>query len=144
MAALSITATSIVPVASPSLGNLTAAIYQYGVALAAITAGQVVYSDGAGGIGLFDGDSATAAVHTLMGLAVGPAVAAGQQVAVQIAGQCAFGAILTKGLIYCGSPTAGAIIPSADQTTNGYINVLGYALSTSVMEIKPFNAGVAI
>jgi len=144
MTALSITATAVVPVAVPTLGTAATPVYKYGTALAAITAGQSVYSDGSGGIGLFDADSATAAVRTLMGLAVGPAVAAGQQVAVQVAGQCSLGAILTKGLIYTGTATGGGVGPSADQTTGWYINVLGYALSTSILDIRPYSTGVAI
>lgn len=147
MAALSITATNVVPVASPSLGTMKPAVFVYGIALAAMTAGQVAYEDTSTtppSYGLCDADHATAAVRRPKGIVVGPAVAAGQQVAIQISGQLAMGSILTKGIHYVPGATAGALNPSADQTTSWNIASVGQALSTSVLDINPVNTDVQI
>lgn len=139
MAAITITASNVVPVSTDATNS-----FEYGISNAAITAGQSVYYDPATGLyGLFDADSGTTAVRTLRGMAVSSAPGTGSAVVVQTGGSCAIGAAMTAGLYYIGGATAGAINPSADLTTGWYMNLLGIATSTSVIYFKVTNTGVA-
>jgi hypothetical protein len=141
MADITMTAASIVPVS----GNANN-VFEYGISNAAIAAGQTVYYDPTTGLyGLFDTDSATVAVHTLRGLAVSSAPAAGAAVVVQTAGTCAVGSVLTAGRVYCGGAgTAGGVAANADLASGDYIHSLGIAISTSVLEFKVHNTLVVI
>jgi hypothetical protein len=141
MADLVITASNVVPVSTDATNS-----YVTGITNAAITAGQSVYYDSSTGLyGLFDADSATAAVHTLVGIAVSSAPASGSAVVVQTGGTVALGTVLTKGLLYVGGAgTAGAVAPSADLGSGDYIHLLGLATSTSVLWIKVVNTLTAI
>jgi hypothetical protein len=141
MADIVMTAASIVPVSSNAENT-----FEYGISNAAIAAGQTVYWDPSTGLyGLFDTDSATAAVHTLRGLAVSSAPAAGSAVVVQTGGTCAVGAVLTAGRVYCGGAgTAGGVAANADLASGDYIHSLGIAISTSVLAFKIHNTLVAI
>jgi hypothetical protein len=141
MADITMTAASIVPVS----GNANN-VFEYGISNAAIAAGQTVYYDPTTGLyGLFDTDSATVAVHTLRGLAVSSAPAAGAAVVVQTAGTCAVGSVLTAGRVYCGcAGTAGGVAANADLASGDYIHSLGIAISTSVLEFKVHNTLVVI
>jgi hypothetical protein len=142
MADITMTAASIVPVAANAANNA----YEYGISNAAIAAGQTVYWDPSTGLyGLFDTDSATVAVHTLRGLAVSSAPAAGSAVVIQVAGTVACGSVLTAGRVYCGGAgTAGGVAANADLASGDYIHSLGIAISATVMELKIHNTGVVI
>ena len=115
-----------------------------GTAGATITAGQVVYfDDTTNTFKLADTDSATAAVRSPAGFALNGA-SAGQPLMVQTGGDITLGAVLTAGVAYYLSGTAGGICPVADVTSGDYPVILGMAKSTSVLAIKIVEAGVAI
>lgn len=136
MADLTIIAANVVP------GN--GARLTYGTAGAAITAGQVVYLDTSDNrFKLADCDSATAAARSPAGIAVNGA-AAGQPLAVQTAGELAFGAILAAGVSYYLSPNAGGIAPIADILSGDNTVLLGLAKSTSVLTINVIASGAAL
>ena len=115
-----------------------------GTAGATITAGQVVYfDDTTKTYKLADTDSATAAVRSPIGIALNGA-SSGQPLMVQTGGDITLGAVLTAGVAYYLSGTAGGICPVADVTSGDYPVILGMAKSTSVLAIKIVEAGVAI
>lgn len=139
MAALSITATNVVPVFDSNYRAETKK------ALTALTAGQSAYYDPQqDGFGAFDADSASAYVNRLAGIVIGPGVAAGQPVTVQKAGIVALGAVLTKGQAYIGGATAGAIHPIADVTTGWRIQILGLAISTTQLRLINFDTEITV
>jgi hypothetical protein len=140
MADIVITSANVIPVSSDATNA-----FEYGIANAAINAGQSVYYEPTTGLyGLFDADSATASVHTLRGVAVSTAAATGSAVVVQTAGSVSYGAVLTKAVAYGGGAgTAGSISPAVDQSTGDYIHILGIATTTSVLNLKILNTLVA-
>lgn len=124
---LSVTATSVLPG--------TGAVLQTGTAGEALTAGQAIYQKAADSKWYkADCNSATAEVRVAKAFALVGA-AAGQPVVVQTGGQITVGATLTAGTVYYLSGTAGGIRPAADNTTGDYPQVLGMALSTTVLQI---------
>lgn len=136
MADLSLTAANVVPGSGARITT--------GTAGATITAGQVVYLDAADNrFKLADADSGTAGVRVPFGIAVNGA-AAGQPLSVQTAGNLALGAVLTAGVAYYLSPTAGGIAPVADLLTGDYPTILGIAASTSVLKVDIQPSGVAL
>lgn len=136
MADLTITAASVVPQSGAKI--------DYGTAGATITAGQVLYQDPADlKWKLADNNSGTADVRKAKGLAVNGA-ASGQPVAVVRSGPVAMGAILTAGVAYYLSDTAGGICPVADVGAGEYVSIVGLALSTSVLDVRFQNSGVAL
>jgi hypothetical protein len=135
MADLTITAANVV-----SGGGNT----RQGTAGATLTAGQAVYLDSTDGkYKLADSDSVTAAVRQPVGIALNGA-ASGQPVLVQYDGPVTIGATLTAGLAYYLSKTAGGICPVADIASGGYATIIGIALSTTVLDIKIHQSGVAV
>jgi hypothetical protein len=136
MADLAITAASVLPG--------TGAKIVEGTAGASVTAGQVVYLDSsANSYKLADCNSATAAVRSPAGIAL-HASATGQPLAVATAGPVTIGATLTAGVAYYLSGTPGGIRPVADNTTGDYPVILGIATSTTVLNVKIQEAGVAL
>ena len=138
MAALTIVAATVVPGANPTLIT--------GLAGVAVTAGQVVYLDAATGKYLLaDADSATPAARVPAGVAVNNA-AANQALTVQKGGPITIGATVAPGVPYFLSGTAGGIGPAADLTTGVYSTLLGFGISTSVIQLGPnfIAAGVAV
>jgi hypothetical protein len=136
MADLVITAASVLP----GSGAKTVE----GTAGASVTAGQVVYLDSsANSYKLADCNSATAAVRSPAGIAL-HASATGQPLAVATAGPVTIGATLTAGVAYYLSGTPGGIRPVADNTTGDYPVILGIATSTTVLNVKIQEAGVAL
>ncbi len=134
MADLVITATSVVPAASAKL--------ETGVAGEAITAGQMVYKAAASGkFFKADCDSATAEVRSPVGLAVNGG-AANQPLTIVKKGQVTLGAVLTEGVGYYLSGTAGGICPVADLGSGDYPVFLGFAISPSVLNLDMVEAGV--
>ncbi len=120
MAALTVTAASVVP-------SATATIIQ-GIYGETVTAGQAVYikaSDGRLWLSQADG---TAAEANAVGIAVNGG-SAGQPASYCSAGVINCGATTTK-IHYYASPTAGGIGPIADVTSGYYITRLGYATAT--------------
>jgi hypothetical protein len=136
MADLTITAASVLPG--------TGAKIVEGTAGASVTAGQVVYLDSsANSYKLADCNSATAAVRSPAGIAL-HAASTGQPLAVATAGAVTIGATLTAGVAYYLSGTPGGIRPVADNTTGDYPVILGIATSTTVLNVKIQEAGVAL
>jgi hypothetical protein len=136
MADLAITAASVLPG--------TGAKIVEGTAGASVTAGQVVYLDSsANSYKLADCNSATAAVRSPAGIAL-HAASTGQPLAVATAGAVTIGATLTAGVAYYLSGTPGGIRPVADNTTGDYPVILGIATSTTVLNVKIQEAGVAL
>ncbi len=137
MAALTITASAIVPVTTSA--NYTP---HTSIAAVTITQGQAVYLLTDNSLGLCDANGTTPA-FVLRGVAVTSALA-GQPVVWMSGGDLDFGAILTTGLIYVAGATAGAINPTSDLASGWYTNILGYAISTSRMRLAVTHTGVAI
>lgn len=136
MADLSITAANVVAGGSATTRD--------GLAGATLTAGQVVYLDSATNTyKLADCDSGTAAVRSPAGIALNGA-ASGQPVRVLTSGPVTIGATMTAGLAYYLSPTAGGICPVADVLSGDYPVIIGIATSTTVLDVKIHEAGVAI
>lgn len=116
----------------------------HGIAGASITAGQTVYLDSSDTrYKLYDADSATAAARVCAGIAL-HAASSGQPLAVHTDGPLTIGATLTTGVAYYGSDTAGGICPVADLETGDYPCFLGFAISTTVLDVAIVHAGVAI
>lgn len=126
MADISITPASVLP-------DLTGDI-RTGTAGATIVAGNVVYFDAATSTYKLADANSSAATAAAVGVAVCGA-AAGQKVSVQYSGSITLGAVLTQGLIYVASATAGAMAPSADLASGYYAAILGTATSTSVLKM---------
>lgn len=138
MTALTITAANIVPVTGFSVEN------NY-LAGASITRGQSVYFDTTTSTWKLADSNSTAATAGSggVGIALNDA-AASQPIAVQIGGSLGFGAILTRGKLYCPGATAGSIVPYEDLTTADYVTILGIATSTSNLSMNRWISGVVI
>ncbi|HLW67850.1 MAG TPA: hypothetical protein VKS79_21205 [Gemmataceae bacterium] len=134
MADLVITAANVLP----SGGGIDAE----GIAAVTITAGQSVYQDpNSGQIQLAKGDTAVHAAA--VGVALHAALA-GQPIRYRQSGGLALGAILTAGALYVVSAAnPGGIAPNADMTAGNFVSVLGYASSTSVLQLAPIVTGTA-
>jgi hypothetical protein len=127
MADISITAANVLP--------QNGAVRTSSTAGATVTAGQVVYLEASTQTcKLCDVNSATAEARTPYGLALHGALT-GQPLTVQTAGPVALGTVLTAGVAYYASGTAGGIRPAADNTTGDYPALLGMSTSTSVLNI---------
>ena len=136
MADLSITAANVIADSSARLRT--------GTAGATITAGQIVYLDPTDNrYKLADCDSATAAVRSPAGMALHGALS-GQPLTIAEGGPVALGAILTAGVAYYLSPTAGGVCPVADLSAGDYPTILGIASSTSVLKLRIHEAGAVL
>lgn len=134
MADLTLTASSVAPGANAVIDRR----YNAG---ATITAGQVVYLDASNTWQLADANLSQAAAAA-SGIALHGA-SAGQPLAVQTGGSITLGSVLTVGVVYTLSATAGAIAPVSDGTTGWYVTVLGIAISASVLAMQVQVSGVA-
>lgn len=138
MAALTITAanTTLVTTAENNIGE--------GIAGGTITVGQPVYKDSTDSekIKIADAD-ASAAASTVVGISLHAALA-GQPIKYLRSGRLSFGAILTVAQPYFLGDTAGSIIPFGDLNSGDYTVLLGFAISTSVMQVQIVNSGVAL
>ncbi|MGE0653089.1 MAG: hypothetical protein AB7P12_15270 [Alphaproteobacteria bacterium] len=103
---------------------------------ASVTAGQIGYKDSATKTAkLADNDSATAEIRAVYGMFL-HAAAADQPVTVAKSGAVVdVGAVLTAGVDYYLSGTAGAICPRADVTTGDDPVRIGMALTTSRLQL---------
>jgi hypothetical protein len=136
MADISITATSVVAGGGAKISD--------GVAGVVVTAGQVGYFDASTGTWkLADNDSATAAQRSPGGIFLNGA-AAGQPVKVLTEGPVVIGATLTAGVVYYLSATPGGICPVADLVTGKYPTIIGIARSTTLLDVKLHESGVAL
>jgi hypothetical protein len=130
MATLSITAASVLASAS--------AVKTTGVAGATITAGQVLYKDGADSnkMKLADANGA-AALRVVEGIALHGA-SAGQPITyVTRDPGLTVGATLVVGTSYMlASDTPGGIAPDADAAAGDYVTVLGVAKSTTQLNFQ--------
>jgi len=135
MADISVTATAVV---AGSNAQLVA-----GTAGATITAGQTLYQDASDSnkIKLADanGTSATAAVW---GIAL-HAASSGQPIQGIGGGSLTINSVLTTGVIYVASATAGGIAPAADIASGWRTSVLGVATSATTLALKLHNSDAA-
>ncbi len=117
---------------------------QLGTAGATITAGQALYVDTANGnvLKLADGN-ATSLTATCAGFALHAALT-GQPIDYLSAGAFTVGGTLVAGKFYILSDTAGAITLISDYTTGFIPCMVGYASSTSVLQVNIFPTGVTL
>jgi hypothetical protein len=125
MADISITGTAVTLVGGPT-EDIDAG--------ASVAGGQIVYREASSGDAkLSDNDSATAEVRAIRGMAL-HAAAANQPLKIAKNGaRVNVGAVLTAGIDYYVSGTAGAICPRADVTTGDDPLRVGIAETTSVL-----------
>lgn len=121
------------------------AVKKHGTAGATITAGQVVYYDASAGtwkLAQADGTTAEAGSGGV-GIALHGAASGQPLVVVVEDSNLDPGATLTEGEIYLVSATAGGIMPEADASavTPDYVTLLGVALSTGNLYLKPIYTG---
>ena len=112
----------------------TGAVVRRYIAAAATTAGQSVYLDGSGQANLADADASDTAAA--QGIAVNGADA-GQEVAVQEAGQIDLGASAgaASGVAYVVSGTAGGIAPISDLGSGDYTTVIGVGTGGGIVKM---------
>jgi hypothetical protein len=136
MAALTITAASVVPDATGTFETLTAGV--------ALTAGQSVYRESATGYAkLCDSDSATAEAREYYGTVVNGS-AANQKATIQRGGLLTIGATVAAGTPYFTSATAGGIGPFGDLASGQYPTFIGFGVSATQINISPVRSGVAV
>ncbi len=131
--ALVITVANMIPVAGYGATRLAAAV--------ALTAGQCVYADSTVTPNVWRlGDAnlnqaASGVTGGIVGITLHAALT-GQPATVITTGSLAFGAILTKGLGYVmGAVAAGDIAPETDLASGWWRTELGYATSTTVLQM---------
>lgn len=127
MADLTITPANVVKGSTANVVN--------GVAGTTITAGQTVYEDtgDSNKLKLADANN-TSATAACKGIALHAALA-GQPCAYINGGDLGLGAILTVGIIYVLSATAGGIAPAADLASGWRTTILGVATTTSNLRL---------
>lgn len=135
MANLSITATNVIPASGYS--------YQDGIAGATIAAGETVYLDSATDTFKLADSNGTAAASAVRGIAL-HSVVSGQPIRVVTGGTVAIGAVMTAGVSYYQSATAGKLCPYADLTTNDRVVHVGYAATTGNLVLRIFETGVTL
>lgn len=136
MADIAITAANVVPGVNAKIVG--------GTAGATIVAGKTVYQDPADlKWKLADCDGATAAERAVKGIALNGA-SNGQPLDVLTEGDITLGAVMTAGIAYYLSKTAGGICPVADLTAGAYATLIGISKSTSVLSVKINESGVAL
>lgn len=136
MADLSITAASVTPGSD--------SVSETGYLGETVTAGQPIYKSSSDGLWYkADNNSATAAARTPGGIAMNGG-AVGQPVRVHKSGDLNMGSILTAGVAYYLSDTAGGICPVADLASGEYPCFIGIAKSTSVLKVNITPSGVAL
>jgi hypothetical protein len=134
MADLTITAANVAK-------GTNAAVTSTYLAGASITAGQAVYLDTTTStMKLADADAL--ASSAAFGIALNSA-ATGQPIAVQRSGSITIGATVATGVAYYVSTTAGGICLESDLSTGDFPHFLGFATSTTVIDLNPKACGVA-
>ena len=135
MADLSITASSVIAGTTAKKVN--------GTSGATITAGKVVYLDEADNRYKLADNNGVAAALSPVGIAL-HAASSGQPLTVAFSGPVTIGATLTAGNEYLLSATAGGICPRADVTTGQTVVSIGYATSTTVLNVNIQVTGVTL
>jgi hypothetical protein len=136
MADLVITATNVVPGSNAKTRTRTLGV--------ATTAGQAMYKDAADleKAKLADCDG-VAAARVFDGIALNGG-AAGQPVTLIYEGDVTIGATMTKGAAYYLSPNPGGICPVADVLTGDLPVLLGIAISTTVLRLRPISGDTVL
>lgn len=133
MAALTITATSVLPV------NATGTRYTAGET---ITAGQVCYlhTDNK----LYKADNATSAAKTTFKCIALNGGAVGQPIqGLDAPGNIIdIGATLAIGEVYCIGTTAGSIEPVGDLASTEYVTIIGVATAADRLYLHPYSSGI--
>jgi hypothetical protein len=130
---------------SPTAANVkrvSGSIFQK-TAGAAVVRGDVCYlkaSDGKAYLGQCDGTTEEAEA---LYMALNDA-AADQPVTLQKGGEINLGAILTVGVVYVLSATAGKIAPLADLVSTNKLTIVGTARTTSILRLSPNAPGGAV
>lgn len=129
MAAITITAANVALVSGQPLGDQ--------IAGEAFTAGQAVYQADNGTWLNAQGDGTEIeAGKNNAGVALSTADAVGARVSIAVPGcVVAYGAVLTKGLLYIVGDAAGSIYPASDLGSGDQMTVLGVAISTSQLKL---------
>lgn len=136
MADISVTAGSVVPGSGATFLRATAG--------GSITAGQPVYLDSSDSNKAKAADAnASSATAAAVGIAI-HSCSSGQTVTYQTGGSITIGATVAAGVTYFVSATAGGIAPAADLASGWYVTRLGYATSTTVLQMDLLATGVAI
>lgn len=135
MADLAITASAVLPGSSTNVDRS-------GTAGTTITAGQLVYKDPTSSE-LVLSDSNGTGTRQVLGLALNGA-SAGQPLAIAKGGDVTVNAVLTAGVPYFLSGTAGAICPEADIVTGMQKIQVGIAKSTTVLHVAVQDTGVTL
>ncbi len=135
MADLTVTAANVVKGSNATI--------EQGTSGASVTAGQVVYKDANGKYQLADSNSGTAIARSPRGIAL-HAAAANQPLAIHRSGEITIGATMTAGVAYYLSDTPGGICPVADVGSGEYSVILGIAKSTTILDVKIQESGVAL
>ncbi len=135
MAALSQTAANVVKGTGAKTGS--------GFYGGTITAGMPVYSDGADSNKIKAGRANASGTSNVIGIALNGG-SNNQPADYQYDGQINLGATLAVGETYVLSDAvAGQIVPLSDLGSGDYVVHLGVAISTSLLELNIFYAGVA-
>lgn len=134
MAALTITASNVIPVAGYQFKTLPAA--------AAITIGQSLYVNSSDQWALADADALATAACT--GISLTQAAAANQPVRAITGGNLGLGAILTVGIPYVAHTTAGGIGPYSDLSSGDFPTLIGWPTTTSDLKLVFAASPVAI
>lgn len=115
-----------------------------GTAGETITAGQPVYLDTTVTPNVLKkADANDSLKYNAVGIALHASLAS-QPLTYQTGGDITIGATTAVGTIYMVSPTAGGIMPSADNASGNYSCVLGIAISTTVIRLNIFTGDVAV
>jgi predicted transcriptional regulator len=132
MADLTITAGNVIPVTG----------YQFEDKLAgeAITRGQTIYEKASDGKWYKSQADGTAAEAEGKAIALADA-GANQPLRGIIAGNLGLGAIMTVGIVYVVSTTAGGIAPYSDLGSTNRVCLVGVATTTSNLALKIFASG---
>jgi hypothetical protein len=136
MADLSVTAANCVPGAD--------ARYLDGVAGETIAAGKAVYLASATNKWMLaDSNSGTAEARDAKAIAL-TGSSNNQPIRVQTGGALTLGATMTAGTVYYLSDTPGGICPLADVGAGEFVEVIGVATSTTVMQLILAYSGVSL
>lgn len=110
----------------------------------AVSAMQPGYQDSAGKYFQTDADDADVAKAKATGVFLTPASADGEYALFVQGGPVKAGATLVPGKAYYVSPQKGMIMPEADLAAGDRAVRIGYAITTTTMQIEPKDTGVTI
>lgn len=132
-----------ITVAVASVVADTDATIDEGVAGATITAGQPIYKDTTNSNKLAPCDGDVLASSIVAGISLHAALA-GQPIKYVTRGGVTLGvANLTLGQVYVASLNAGGIAPYADLGSGDFVSTIGIATTTSKLDVRLHNSGIA-